>query len=459
MMNALAEELNEALAGSAASRLLSDMGKRMYFPKGIVSQSAEADERATRFNATIGMAYEKGEPMILDSIRAGLPTLSPKEAVAYAPTAGAPALRRRWRAELDRKNPSLRGRECSLPVVVPGLTAAVSFVADLFLDAGDEVVLPDLSWPNYRLIIEERKAAACVAFPTFLPAERGGGFDVGALESALRASAARAAAAGRGSRAACILNFPNNPTGYTPSLAEADAIVAALVRVATEGAAILAIVDDAYFGLQYEEGLLRESIFARLAWAHPGILAVKADGPTKEDYVWGFRLGFLTFASASLGAQGCEALVKKLMGLVRSSVSNSSAPGQHLILKSLDAPGSEEQKARNRGLLAARYARAKAALASADLPACLRPLPFNSGYFMSFECRGISAEELRKRLLDEKAIGTVSIQDRYLRVAFSSVEEKLIGELFAEIIDSARAVAGKAAAGAAALEAAASHAP
>jgi hypothetical protein len=45
----------------------------MYFPKGIVSQSAEADERAYRFNATIGMAYEGGAPMILDSIRAGCP--------------------------------------------------------------------------------------------------------------------------------------------------------------------------------------------------------------------------------------------------------------------------------------------------------------------------------------------------------------------------------------------------
>ena len=53
-MNALAEELNEALAGSVASRLLSDLGKRMYFPKGIISQSAEADERAKRFNATQG---------------------------------------------------------------------------------------------------------------------------------------------------------------------------------------------------------------------------------------------------------------------------------------------------------------------------------------------------------------------------------------------------------------------
>jgi aspartate/methionine/tyrosine aminotransferase len=432
-MNALAEELNKALAGSAAERLLSELGRRMYFPKGIVSQSAEADERAHRFNATIGMAYEGGEPMMLDVMRAGLPTLSAKEAVAYAPTAGVAALRSRWRAELDRKNPSLRGRDCSLPVVVPGLTAAVSSVADLFLDPGDELVLPDLSWPNYRLIVEERKAARCSTYPAFAPAGARLGFNVAGLEAALRAAAAKSKAAGGPEKAACVLNFPNNPTGYTPTAAEGRAIVEALVRVASSGAALLVIVDDAYFGLQYEEGLLSESIFAGAAFAHPNILAVKVDGPTKEDYVWGFRLGFLTFGSASLRPVACEALVRKLMGLVRSSVSNSSAPAQHLMLKSFDAPGVAEQKARLRALLASRYTRARDYLAARPLPACIRALPFNSGYFVSFECLGFSAESLRRSLLDERGIGTVSIQDRYLRVAFSSVEAEDIDELFGEI--------------------------
>ncbi len=438
-MNALAEELNEALAGSVAERLLSALGRRMYFPKGIVSQSAEADEKAHRFNATIGMAYEGGEPMILDSIRAGLPSLSPKEAVAYAPTAGVAALRSRWRAELDKKNPSMRGRDCSSPVVVPGLTAAVSAFVDLFLDEGDELALPDLSWPNYRLIVEERKAAKCATYPTFA----GLGFNVEGLESALRASANRSKAAGKAAKAACVLNFPNNPTGYTPTLAEADAIVAAFRRIAEEGIALLVLVDDAYFGLQYEEGLLRESIFARIAWAHPNILAVKADGPTKEDYVWGFRIGFLTFGSASLGPKGYDALVKKLMGLVRSSVSNSSAPAQNLLLKSFDAAGASEQKARLRGLLAERYARARDRLASRPLPSCLRPLPFNSGYFLSLECVGIPAEALRKKLLLERGIGTVTIQDRCLRVAFSSVEAGDIGELLDEIAAAASAIAAQ----------------
>jgi aspartate/methionine/tyrosine aminotransferase len=376
--------------------------------------------------------------MILDSIRAGLPSLSPKEAVAYAPTAGVASLRNRWREELDRKNPSLRGKELSSPVVVPGLTAAVSLAADLFLDPGDEIVLPDLSWPNYRLIIEERKGAKCAPYLFFEPGASGKiGFNVAGLETALRESSRRSALAGKGEKAACILNFPNNPTGYTPTLEEADAIASALVRVASEGVAILAIIDDAYFGLQYEEGLLRESVFARLATAHPNILAVKADGPTKEDYVWGFRLGFLTFASAGLDEAGRGALVRKLMGLIRSSVSSSSAPGQHLMLKSLDAPGVEVQKANYRAILAARYASARAFLSSRRLPACIKALPFNSGYFMSFECSGLSAEALRRKLLDEKGIGTVSIQDRYLRVAFSGVEEAGIEELFAEILSAA----------------------
>jgi aspartate/methionine/tyrosine aminotransferase len=440
-MNALAEELNKALADGVAGRLLSDLGKRMYFPKGIISQSAEADERASRFNATIGMAYEGGAPMILDSIRELLPGLSPKEAVAYAPTAGAPLLRRLWREELDRKNPSLRGVGLSLPVVVPGLTAAISLTADLFLDSGHEIVLPDLSWPNYRMIVEERKGAACAPYAFFKPGTSGKvGFNIDGLEAALRDSARRSVELGRGARAALVLNFPNNPTGYTPTLAEADAIVRALVRVAADGIALLAIVDDAYFGLQYEEGLLTESIFARLASAHPNILAVKADGPTKEDYVWGFRLGFISFASAGLGEAGRDALVKKLMGLIRSSVSSSSAPAQHILLKALAASGVEEQRARFRAVLAARYRRAQTFLSARSTPSCIKALPFNSGYFMSFDCEGISAEALRTRLLSEKGIGTVSIQGRYLRVAFSCVEESGIEELFSEILAAAESL-------------------
>jgi len=423
-MNQLAVELNEILAGSAASRLLSDMGTRMYFPKGILTQSAEAGQKAHRFNATIGMAYEHGEPMMLDALREALPGLNRTEAVAYAPTGGVAALRKEWKASLFKKNPSLKGKSFSLPVVAPGLTAAVSYLCDMFLNPGDAVIMPDLFWPNYKLIVEERKSAKGYTFSTF----SGEGYNIEGLAAALRKAVAEKG------KAACILNFPNNPTGYSLTLKEADSIVKLLVSLAEEGADLLVIADDAYFGLQYEEGLLSESIFARLVDAHERILAVKADGPTKEDYVWGFRVGFISFGGKGLTEPMQEALVKKAMGVIRSSVSSSSGLAQQLLLKALLYPGYETQKARYRKILEGRYKAMKNYLGSRKLPSSLKPLPFNSGYFMSFECEGFSAEALRQKLLDELGIGTISMQDKYLRIAFSSVEESQMAELLDAVV-------------------------
>jgi aspartate/methionine/tyrosine aminotransferase len=429
-MNPLAEELNRTLENSVAWRLLSSMGKRMYFPKGILTQSAEATEKAHLYNATVGMAYEDGEPMMLDALQEALPGLTKTEAVAYAPTGGVMSLRKEWAASLKRKNPSLAGKSYSLPVVVPGLTAAVSYLADMFLEPGDAVVVPDLHWPNYKLIVEERKTARGATFPIF----SGEGYNLAGLQAKLLEEGKA-----RG-KAALVLNFPNNPTGYSLTLAEADKLVSILVSVASQGVDLLVIADDAYFGLQYEDNLLRESIFARLVDAHENILAVKADGPTKEDYVWGFRVGFVTFGGKGLNEKMQEALTKKLFGVIRSSVSSSSGLAQHLLLKALLYPGYEEQKSRYSHILGQRYKAMRAWLASNALPSCLKVLPFNSGYFMSFLCTGLSAEKLRLALLDNLGIGTISMQDKYLRVAFSSVEVEHIPALLVAIRDTASAL-------------------
>lgn len=427
-MNALAEELNRALDGTSAGRLLSAIGTRMYFPKGILSQSAEATERAKRFNATIGMAVAHGEPMALDAVLSQLPGLSRREAVAYAPTAGVPANRTAWRGEILKKNPSLAGVGFSLPVVVPGLTAGISYLADLFINEGDPVIVADMFWPNYRLIMEERKAARLASYKFFTPE---GGFNVAGLERAI-------VEASKDSRkAVVILNYPNNPTGYTPTVAEAEAIRTALVRVADGGVDLLVISDDAYFGLQYEPDNLRESMFAKMAAAHPRILAAKVDGQTKEDYVWGFRGGFVTFACPALGEPGYDALVKKLMGVIRSSISNATAPTQHILAKAVADPRYLKQKQEFGAILERRYHKVKAFLASHRAPAGFVALPFNSGYFMCFECQGFSAEALRLNLLDKRGIGTISIQDKWLRVAFSSVDEDDLDGLYAELFDAA----------------------
>ena len=116
--NPLAQQLNERLEKAAPSVLamLSPLGRRLYFPKGILSQSAEAKQKAKRFNATIGIATEKGGPMYLPSMQRHLVEISPNDAYNYAPPAGRQTLRERWREKIVAENPSLHGKSFGMPI-------------------------------------------------------------------------------------------------------------------------------------------------------------------------------------------------------------------------------------------------------------------------------------------------------------------------------------------------------
>ena len=83
MLNVLAQELNSVLAGSSYAELLSDMGKRMYCPKGIIAQSNEAKQLGKRANATIGITVNDGQPVILPEVQAQLRDLTPSQTVLH----------------------------------------------------------------------------------------------------------------------------------------------------------------------------------------------------------------------------------------------------------------------------------------------------------------------------------------------------------------------------------------
>jgi aspartate/methionine/tyrosine aminotransferase len=430
-MHPLAEDLNRTLDGTVAGALLSDLGRRLYFPKGIVAQSAEAKKHAKRLNATIGLATRAGKPMFLDSIRSQIDKLEPEEAFPYAPTQGLEPLRELWKKELVRKNPDLAGKSFSTPLVVPGLTAGISILADLFAGPGVPVVLPDLHWDNYPLVFETRREARLVTFPFYTPA---GGFNVAGMAGALGAAGS--------DRVVLLLNFPNNPTGYSPTKAEAADIVAAVAAAARSGTRILAITDDAYFGLFYEAETYTQSLFARFCDLDERVLAAKVDGSTKEDLTWGFRTGFITLGAKSLGDAHYEALTRKLMGAVRSTVSNSSVLAQNLVLRAVRSPSYEREKREAFEELRGRFLSVKAILASRTSDV-LRPLPFNSGYFLSFRLLKGRAEDLRTELLMKDGVGTIAIDERVLRVAFSSVDLPDLEALFALVYAAADRVAAR----------------
>lgn len=427
-MNSLAQELNTILEGSIVSDLLSDFGRRFYFPRGIVAQSAEAKKKATRFNATVGMATSNGKPMFLNSIRDQIPELSESDVFPYAPTPGVLELRNKWREEMDEKNPALSGKETSVPLVTSGLTHGLSVLGDMFLDKGDTIVFPDMFWGNYRLIFEDRNQANIVTFPFFTD---DGGMNISGFEKAL--------ADAPGNKVAFVLNFPNNPTGYTPTSLDGTKIIDILLKLAKGGKKILAITDDAYFGLFYEEESLKESLFGTLADLHENILAVKVDGITKENFAWGFRIGFLTYASKNLSSEVLGSLTTKTSGAIRASISNSNKIAQSLVLKSFSSNTYQSEKDTGFKILKERYLKVRDLVKSFDSDSPLSALPFNSGYFMTFLYKGDS-EKLRVHLLDEYGIGTISIQGKYLRIAYSSVELENLEELYTLIDKAAKEI-------------------
>ena len=418
-MKDLAIELNETLKGTCAYDLLGNKGKNMFFPKGIVAQSAEAGDKAKRYNATVGLATEKGDPFCLSDIySAFVPgSLSKKEIFNYAPGGGDKELRALWKKAMVKKNPTLEGKLLSTPIVTGGLTHTISIIATLFMDRGDEVVCPDLYWDNYQLIFEDLAEGELKTFPSF----KDGGFNVEGMKKALLET--------KGDTARLILNFPNNPTGYSPSKEEAKAIVEAVKEVAESGKKILVISDDAYFGLFYEEETEKESLFSFFCDAHENILAIKGDAATKEEMVWGFRIGFITYGGKALGKEEIDALEKKTLGAVRCTVSNCDRPGQSLLKRGMAGENYDKDKEYLFSTVGERYRVIRKTLEKYRDSKVLRPYPFNSGYFMAFDTMGRNAEELRLHLLEKYQVGAINIMGRTLRLAYCSVEKENLEDL------------------------------
>jgi aspartate/methionine/tyrosine aminotransferase len=361
--------------------------------------------------------------MFLDSVMASIKDIPPEASLTYAPSFGIPALRSAWQTEMAAKNPSLAGKTVSLPVVTCGITHGIATFADVWINPDDVIILPEMMWGNYSMIFSVRKAARIRHYDLF---SIDGGFNLAAFKQAVKQEAA-------GNRKITVmLNFPQNPSGYTITKKEADSIVSILVETAASGTYVLAVCDDAYFGLYYDQETLQESIFARLCDAHPGILAVKLDGATKENFAWGLRVGFITYGGSFSEDDGplLNALERKTAGCIRGTLSNASHLSQTILLTSMQAEKMPAEKDEKFDILMARANRVKAVSTDPKYESAWEVYPFNSGYFMCIRLKTVDAETLRIHLLDRFGVGLIALGESNLRVAFSCMEEDDVEQLF-----------------------------
>jgi len=420
-MNPQAEELNEIIKNNNESvySVLSDKGKAIFFPKkGILSQAADA--KGKKINATIGIALEEdGSPMRLKSIAKKI-KLDPKDIFPYAPSFGKPQLREKWKEMIYKKSPALEGKEISLPVVTNALTHGLSMLGYMFINPGDKVILPDLFWGNYKLILINAYGAEFDTFETF----KGNGFNVDGLKEKL---------GGEVGKKIVLLNFPNNPTGYTLTEKEAAEVKDVIKGAAEKGNKVIVIVDDAYFGLVYKKGVYMQSIFSELLDLHENVLAVKLDGATKEDYVWGLRVGFITYGVKGGDKAFYGALENKTAGAVRGNISNDSHLSQSLVYSAFSDLKYWNEKKKKYNLLRKRFKTVEKVLKEhKEYAGEFTALPHNSGYFMCVKLKNKECEQVRQILLEKYDTGVIAMGD-ILRIAFSSIKIESITEIFDNI--------------------------
>jgi aspartate/methionine/tyrosine aminotransferase len=406
-----AQERNERLKAVSPQILnaLSPLGQRSFSPKGIPFQAGQA--KNCQINATIGQITDgKGNPIPLAPIAEKLSGLNPADAFLYSPVQGREAARKAWHAKLVKED--ARMAEVGLGAVTIGICHALTMGAELFFTPGETMIIPDLHWDNYQQVFEIRMAGRFDTFPFY---NDQGGFNVEGLRRTL---------AQTGHKAHLLLNFPSNPNGYSPTPAEMKAIADVIVE-ASEQRTLIVWCDDAYHGLVFEQECESKSLFFELIGRSPNLIPLKCDGITKELSFFGGRTAFLHFGVAK---EAAEILVDKCMGLVRSGIGSPVGISQHLTEIELADPRHEAEFERLRMIMERRYRTLKAAL---DRPTRHWTIfPFNAGCFCLLKLReGLNAGDVRQKLIKDESVGVVSQGDRYIRIAFCSLDEASIAPL------------------------------
>src|SRR5699024_6104167 len=173
-------------------------------------------------------------------------------------------------------------------------------------------------WGNYKLVYSTRHSAEIQTYDIF---DEKGHFTTENLVNTLENYSQ--------DKVILILNYPNIPTGYTPTKDEVKTIVDEIKSLAERGTNVIALVYDAYYGHFYED-VYTQSLLTALTNLHlNNLLPIRLDGATKEFFAWGLRVGFISFGVENETTK--QVLEAKVKGLIRSNISSGPLPSQSAV--------------------------------------------------------------------------------------------------------------------------------
>ncbi|MBF0714388.1 aminotransferase class I/II-fold pyridoxal phosphate-dependent enzyme [Gemella sp. GH3] len=395
----------------------SNLGDEMILPQDVLIQSKETQNVQNAINATIGMAMQNGKVMKINSLEKIIKNLNITDYLPYSPTPGEITLRDLWHKKILSENPNVNPNYLSTPIITTGITQVLDLTANLFTQKKDAILLPDLFWQNYEQIFTVKLNNKLYKYQQF---DNNNNYNLKSFEETLTNI--------KENKITIILNFPNNPTGYTPSTLEFKKLTDIINDFLKNNLnkKIVIICDDAYFGLFFEDKHKNSTLnsIEKLV-DNKNCLIIKADGATKELYAWGFRIGFITYYTKDNNLR--DMLLKKTQGYLRSTISSSSTIAQQAIKQLMVNENYLKEKSLNDKTIESRYKILKEEIIKEELAKYVTILPFNSGYFFTIKLpKEIDAEEFRLKLLHEHKFGVYAMDKEHIRIAFSCLEESHI---------------------------------
>lgn len=398
----------------------SKLGENIILPQDVLIQSKETSVVPNAVNATIGIATDNKKALSLPTINEVIKELSTAEYLPYSPTPGLLKIREVWKEKIFKENSVINPEYLSLPMVTTGITQGIDIVANLFSEKDDALVLPNLFWQNYAQIFTIKLGNNIYKYNQF---DNENNFNLSDFKHTLYNI--------KENKISIILNFPNNPTGYTPSTEELTQLVSIIDKFAKENPNknLIIISDDAYFGLFFEENHKTSTLSATYRLAdNNNCLVVKLDGITKEYYGWGLRVGFVTYYTSDDKLR--KIVLEKTQGYLRSTTSSPSNLSQQIALRLLESSQAKQEKTYNDSIIEERYHILKEAIVKYNLDNDVTILPFNSGYFFTIKMpEHIDAHKFRLKFLNDYKYGVYSMDDSHIRIAFSCLDKELIPDL------------------------------
>lgn len=309
-------------------------------------------------------------------------------ATRYTPTAGLPSLRAAIAARFAAEGLPASPEEV---IVTPGAVFALAAALLAVVDPGDEVLIPNPGWPNYRAVLH-----AIGATPVSYPLRRELAYVPDVEEIAPQVTPRTRA---------LIVNSPANPTGAVfPAT-----VVHRLVDFAREMDLVL-ISDEVYEAFVYEGTHVRPAVTDRDG------RVVTVSGVSKTYAMTGWRLGY------ALARGG---IAEAMARIAEPFVSCPSAIAQHAAEAALTGP--QEGVAEMRDAYRARRDLVVELLAPEGI---LPAIPRGAFYALVDVSRvGMDAEAVAMRLLEEVRVAATpgeAFGDQAratLRISFASPPE------------------------------------